>query len=115
MSGQTVRIGRGEDVAEGQGTRVRLDGYDIALWRVQGRLHAIANTCPHQHVSALHSGTLEDRCVTCPMHGWSFSLETGLAVLGNGRVRVYPVREEDGWVELTLPTAGEQSSWDLTQ
>ena len=97
-------------MAEGRGVRVRIGEHDIALWRLQGRLYALANTCPHQHISALHSGTLEDRCVTCPMHGWTFSLETGNAVTGNGRVRVYPVRENGGWVEIYLPS-DETSFW----
>ena len=32
--------------------------------------------------------------VACPMHGWTYSLETGIAVSGSGRVRTYEVKVE---------------------
>jgi nitrite reductase/ring-hydroxylating ferredoxin subunit len=100
---------RAADVAEGRSLRLCLEDHDIALWRIQGQLHAIANTCPHQHVAALHTGTVEGRCITCPMHGWTFSLETGLAVRGSGRVRVYPVSEVDGWVHVSVPAEDQDA------
>jgi nitrite reductase/ring-hydroxylating ferredoxin subunit len=39
------------------------------------------------------------------MHGWTFSLRTGHAVRGSGRIRVYPVHEEEGWVAIGLEEA----------
>lgn len=103
--GTRVRVARRADVPEGGAVRIIVADHEIALWRVQGVLHAISNTCPHQHIAALHSGSLEGECVTCPMHGWTFSLRTGQAVRGSGRVRVYPVHEEEDWVAISLEDA----------
>ena len=96
-------MARPAEVPEGGALRLTLVDHEIALWRVGGVLHAISNTCPHQHVAALHNGTLDGECVTCPMHGWTFSLRTGRAVRGSGRVRVYPVHVEEGWVLISVP------------
>jgi nitrite reductase (NADH) small subunit len=40
----------------------------------------------------------EDRVLRCPWHGWEFDLETGESLFDpeRWRVRVYPVRVEDG-------------------
>jgi nitrite reductase/ring-hydroxylating ferredoxin subunit len=48
----------------------------IDLWRVAGRFNAIKNPCPHQHIPALHEGTIVGTKPTFPMHPWTFSLET---------------------------------------
>jgi len=110
MTGErTIVLEEVREVGEGRAVRVCVDDHDIALWRVEGELYAIAVTCPHQHFASLHNGTLEDFCVTCPMHGWSFSLRSGRAVRGSGRVQVYAVREEHGRVHLTLPANGPDS------
>ena len=49
----------------------------------------------------LHQGMLEDLAVSCPMHGWTYSLETGKATVGSGKVKIYAVKVvgEDVWVE----------------
>jgi NAD(P)H-dependent nitrite reductase small subunit len=93
-----VAAARLEDLSERRGRRVRLGDKDIALWRVNGRVYAIGNVCPHQHTALLFQGTLTGLAVTCPMHGWTFSLETGRAVEGSGRVQTYPVEVHDGMV-----------------
>ena len=57
-------------------------GDAVALFNVQGTVHAIANRCTHARAS-LSEGTVDaKRCaVTCPWHEGVFSLETG-QVLG---------------------------------
>ena len=82
------------DIAEGKSARVSLGDDEIALWRVRGKLYAIGNVCSHQHFSELHRGMLSGLTVACPMHGWTYSLETGIAVSGSGRVRTYEVKVE---------------------
>ena len=82
------------EIGERRSKLIRLEGEEIALWRVGGKLYAINNVCPHQHFSMLHQGTLSGVHLTCPMHGWTFSLEDGLPKTGNGRAKVYQVRVE---------------------
>jgi 3-phenylpropionate/trans-cinnamate dioxygenase ferredoxin subunit len=87
-----VRVARFSGIAEGRGVRVNLGDDEIALWRVRGKLYAIGNVCSHQHFSELHRGILSGLTVACPMHGWTYSLETGIAISGNGRVKRYDVQ-----------------------
>ncbi len=94
MEKSFVKVARLSDIAEGKSARVSLGDDEIALWRVRGKLYAIGNVCSHQHFSELHRGMLSGLTVACPMHGWTYSLETGIAVSGSGRVRTYEVKVE---------------------
>jgi NAD(P)H-dependent nitrite reductase small subunit len=86
-----VAVARLADLPERRGTRVRVGDEDVALWRVEGKVYAIGNVCPHQHAAVLYQATLSGLEVTCPMHGWTYSLETGKVCEGSGRVRTYKV------------------------
>jgi nitrite reductase (NADH) small subunit len=86
-----VKIGKVSDLAEKRGRCVKVGDEEIALWRVEGKVFAISNVCPHQHVSGLHMGVLIGLSVACPMHGWTYSLETGAVQEGEGRVKTYRV------------------------
>ncbi len=98
--GAFVRVARLSDIPEGRSAKVKLGDDDIALWHVRGKVYAIANVCAHQHFSELHRGILSGLTVSCPMHGWTYALETGIAVSGSGRVRTYNVKVEGDVVYL---------------
>ena len=51
-------------------------GGSIVVMRVDGRLHAIRDECPHAGAS-LADGTLEGPIITCPRHGSQFDVTTG--------------------------------------
>ena len=92
MPSDFVRVASFSEIPERRCKLISVNDEDIVLWKVDGRIYAMNNVCPHQHFSKLHEGTLEGLFLTCPMHGWTFSLETGMARGGNGRARVYEVR-----------------------
>jgi NAD(P)H-dependent nitrite reductase small subunit len=51
---------------------------DIAVFRVNDKVYAIENTCPHNHSHSMHEGLIDkDLYVSCPIHGYQFHLETG--------------------------------------
>jgi len=103
MPSGLVSVARVTDIPERKSKLVRIGDDDIALWRVDGKIFAISNVCAHQHFSALHQGTLEGLAVRCPMHGWTYSLETGKAQSGDGRVKTYRVEIRGGEVFLEGP------------
>jgi len=107
MPADFVKVARKADIPQQRSKLIHLGEEEIALWHVKGRFYAINNVCPHQHIPALHKGTLEGIKVTCPMHGWTYSLETGVAEFGNGRVKTYQVRVEGDDVLVERPV----SSW----
>ncbi len=53
---------------------VRLHGRPVSLFRDGPRVGALDDACPHRGFP-LHKGTVEDGCLVCPYHGWSWSTE----------------------------------------
>lgn len=92
MPQEFVNVGRVSELPEKGGKFIRIDDEEIALFKIEGNVYAICNVCPHQHISALHQGELKGLHLTCPMHGWTYSVDTGRAVNGSGNVATYPVK-----------------------
>jgi nitrite reductase (NADH) small subunit len=99
-----VRVAKVADLRPDRGLVVRAEGTRIALFRVAGKLHAMADACPHMGTSLAEGRILKDR-VICRWHGWSFDLATGQG--GDGArpwacARVYPIeaRGDELYVEL---------------
>jgi nitrite reductase (NADH) small subunit len=67
----------------------------IALFRTaEDRIFAIEDHCPHKG-GPLSQGIVHGASVTCPLHNWVISLETGKALgTDEGTVRTIPVRVE---------------------
>jgi len=96
-------IGKVSDFPEGRGTEVRLGSRRIAVYRVEGRLHAIKDICPHEG-DALHRLPPKEGAAVCAGHGWRFDLASGRCVRGDpgARVAVYPVKLEGETVMVDL-------------
>ena len=94
---------RDEAVVEGDGKTVSIGNKLVALFRAEGQLYAIDDVCPHMGAS-LSGGYMENGVVTCPWHAWRFRLADG-AWADNPRIKIgcYPVRVEDGQVQVELP------------
>jgi len=90
-----VKVASTTDLQPGKAMTVAVDGKEIALYNVAGRICATANTCLHQG-GPLGEGTLEGEVVTCPWHMWEYNVCTG-ELVGNRSVKLntYPV-EVDG-------------------
>jgi len=100
---QMTPIASTSALREGKGIKVTVDGEDIALYLIGGQLYAVGNHCPHQHHSSLHEGILDGTVVTCPMHGWSFDLQSGQCVNGAGRLKRFKVTVEGDKIFLEPP------------
>jgi len=98
-----VAVAKRSQLREGRALRVRLDDDDIAVWLVRGEVYAVDNVCSHQHLPVIFRGTLADCTVTCPMHGWTYSLQTGQAVAGNGRIRTFRAKIEGDTLMIERP------------
>ena len=87
----------------GSARSLYIDGFDVALFRDGDALYAVKNFCPHQQFRKLHEGEICDGAVTCPMHGWTFDLATGVARTGQGRFTIYPVTIVNDEIYVDLP------------
>jgi len=93
----------GNDVREGEATVAIAGDVDVLLTRHQGRIYALADRCTHRS-GKLSEGTLENGCVTCPLHGSIFRLVDGSVVRGPAGAPepAFDVRVEDGTVQVRV-------------
>jgi len=92
-----VDIGSIEDVPS-QGARVVKTPLGcLAVFRASDdTVFALEDKCPHKN-GPLSQGIVHDKFVTCPLHNWVISLETGLAQgADEGKVRTYELKIENG-------------------
>jgi nitrite reductase (NADH) small subunit len=90
-------IGTLDDIPR-QGARiVKTKSGCIAVFRsAADEVFALDDRCPHKG-GPLSQGIVHDRSVTCPLHNWVISLETGAAQgADKGDVRRHRVRVERG-------------------
>ena len=67
---------KANDIPSGEGRACEVNGVAIALFNVDGTFHALDNTCIHRG-GPLGDGFCTDGTVTCPWHGWEYSMATG--------------------------------------
>jgi nitrite reductase (NADH) small subunit len=99
-----IDIGRVEDIPL-QGARVvRTPLGDIAVFRtIHDEIFALRDRCPHKG-GPLSQGIVSGKTVTCPLHNWNVSLDTGEAVAPDrGCAGHFPVRVVEGKIALLLP------------
>jgi len=92
-----------KDLPPGQAVACEVEGLRIALFNVDGVIHAIDDECPHAGAS-LSSGYVKDGKVGCPWHAADFDLKTGAVLCppARGDVRVYKARVEGEDIYLEL-------------
>lgn len=81
-----------------QGARVVKTAYGcVAVFRTaENEAFAIDDRCPHKG-GPLSDGIVHGKAVTCPLHNWVISLETGEAQgADKGAVRTHGLRIENG-------------------
>ena len=55
---------------------ISVSGKEVLLINVKGAIFAVENDCPHQG-SPLTAGIVKDGYISCPRHGYRFSLTDG--------------------------------------
>lgn len=90
-------IGRLEDIPVRGSRRLISKNKKIALFRTAtDTVFAIDDQCPHK-AGPLSEGIVHDNCVTCPLHNWVISLETGEAQgADSGKTTTYPIVNDEG-------------------
>lgn len=116
-----VTVLKSKDIASGDLVPVEVDGLAILIAAdLDGKIFAIANSCPHLG-TPLENGRLgEGSTIVCPLHKSAFSLQSGEVVgdwcpfppilgpliLGNlappEKVGTFPVRAKGGSIEVFI-------------
>mmetsp|Transcript_20801 Transcript_20801/g.38645 ORF Transcript_20801/g.38645 Transcript_20801/m.38645 type:complete len:565 (-) Transcript_20801:47-1741(-) len=101
-----IDIGPSSDFAEGTVKSVQL-GQDkkdvIAVSRVDGRVYAVSNSCPH-YGAPMHMGYLDRHRLACPWHIAEFDVRSGEMLSGPAlkSLQSFPVKESDGRVAVDV-------------
>lgn len=89
-----------DDLRDGRKV-ARVEDRQIAVFRVQDRVYAVDNRCPHMGYP-LAMGSVRDGKLTCDWHNWKFALEDGSCIRGEEDVRSYQVRVDGGRILVNL-------------
>jgi phenylpropionate dioxygenase-like ring-hydroxylating dioxygenase large terminal subunit len=95
---------------------IKLLGRDIVFMREDGKVRALHDRCPHRGVPLSLGSQQFPGTLSCPYHGWTYDLETGVlkAVITDGpdspicgkvRVETFPVEERLGLVWIFIGDA----------
>jgi len=91
-------------------TQLTVDGkkLPVVVFNVAGQLHCLADTCPHAGMP-LGGGERRGMTITCPFHGYTYSLKNGKDLddpeFGTP-AKVYRVRVENGVAQIDLDRIG---------
>ncbi|NLG96345.1 MAG: non-heme iron oxygenase ferredoxin subunit [Chloroflexi bacterium] len=99
-----VRVIEASEIQSGERVLVEVDEQPIAVFNISGKYYAIGDVCTHDG-GPLGDGELDGYQIICPRHGARFDVRTGKALTLPAVVDTpwYPVRVEDGWIEVGLP------------
>lgn len=98
-----IAIGTIHDIPLRGARCVKNGDMSIAVFRTaENRVFAIEDKCPHKN-GPLSQGIVHDGCVTCPLHNWVISLETGKAQgADEGATRTFPIKMDGENILLSL-------------
>lgn len=99
-------IGTIDDIPQRGARCVATPQGKIGVFRTaENQIFAIEDHCPHRG-GPLSEGIVHGASVTCPLHNWVFSLETGQALgADEGAVKTIPVRVVDRRIAIGLDLA----------
>lgn len=74
--------------------QIVIAGKKLCLLRYQGKLHLLQNNCPHAG-GILSGGWCEKGMLICPIHRYSYHLESGKGAEGQGDyINIFPLQEK---------------------
>jgi 3-phenylpropionate/trans-cinnamate dioxygenase ferredoxin subunit len=99
-----VPVARLAEVPEGTMHMVQVDGTDILLVHLDGRVRALQGICSHEYFE-LDKGFLTRDSLTCALHLSRFDLDTGEALDPPAELPLvmWPVTVEDDIIAVDLP------------
>ncbi|MFN0207456.1 MAG: Rieske (2Fe-2S) protein [Planctomycetota bacterium] len=93
------------ELKEGEGRQLIVEKQSVAVFRYEGKVHAVDGICPHAG-SPLGPGFVAKGLVECPWHAWRFSLIDGTSPDVPGlTIAVFPAIETGGKVYIQIASA----------
>lgn len=106
-----IKIGSINDIPRRGARCVATPQGRIAVFRTaDDQVFAIKDRCPHKG-GPLSQGIVHGTSVTCPLHNWVISLETGEALgADEGAVRTIPVKVDGEQLFIALDAAASRAA-----
>ena len=105
-----LKICKSSEVFDRSGKKIQFDDsddiYQVAIFRIEGKLYCTTNHCPHQNAPEIFNGVLKGLQVTCPLHGWTYNIDDGSNAepkRGMKKLTTFEVFEQDEWVYIEHP------------
>lgn len=112
------RVAWSDELEVGSVIRLRYFGRDLVAYRgAAGTVAVLDAHCPHLGAHLGYGGTVEEDCIVCPFHGWSWNADGTNAGVPYGRVRtgptigVWPSIEINGMVMVWYHPAAKPPDW----
>lgn len=78
-----------KDLPQGKKKRVAINGDEIMVANVGGKIHAVSDRCGHMSVSLSVGQMTADGEIECPLHGSIFDVKSGLLISDQPRKALY--------------------------
>lgn len=100
--GEFKTIANKSEIPPGQGKIFEIDGNSIAIWNLSGNFYAFQSVCPHRG-GPVGEGEMEGNVITCPWHGWSFDVTTGVSPINPAaKLTCYQVQVEGEQIKVNF-------------
>jgi len=76
QNGVYVEAGRVSEISNGQMKHVEINGEEIVIVNLDGKICAFADRCGHMN-ARLSRGNINQNTVTCPLHAAKFDVTSG--------------------------------------
>lgn len=88
-------------LADGEHVVVDVDGYEVAIFKIDGQCYAIEDVCTHDGAE-IASGELDGDEIICPRHGARFCVKTGevKSPPAYEDIATFPIRLVEGRVQV---------------
>ena len=101
---EIVKVAEANEIVEGSAKTVIVAGRAIAVFRIKNQYFAISNNCLHRG-GPLSEGEVTNYEITCPWHGWKYSILDGsFALIPTLRVSTFPVKEGPDGIFIEIRT-----------
>lgn len=109
MTKKLIKIAEVAQLPPGSRKLCTVDERRVALFNLNGTIHAIDNHCTHRD-GPVAAGELKDAVITCPWHGWRFNVTTGRCLESGGApLRLYPVTIEGNDILIDVTTSSSEA------
>ncbi len=110
-----IVLGPASSVPKGEGRTFQIGATSVAVFSSrEGRVFATQAECPHRN-GPLADGLVGGTTLVCPLHEWSFDLNSGMALTGGCGIQTYPIRvDPSGSLVIELDEEGAPPPWRVT-